>query len=156
MKLKSIFVGFVVLFLAVVMAQSRSMQQQQGGMMCGGMGTGMASGSPMTKRAEIRVMPMKLFDQDNADIARLRQIVEELQANRQRTKVADPTIKHQFDLEDQLADLLKAHLERVTTDQGKSERAIAVQARLNQMEGKMMCGACHGGGRMMGAATAGE
>lgn len=157
MKYRVLIVVSIVLVMGVAIAQSGRPQQQAGGMgmMCGG---GMTSGTAMTKRAEIRVIPMKVFDQDKTDIARMRQIVGELQTNRQRAKATDPVLMRQFELEDELAQLLNAHLERATTDNGKSERAIAVQTKLNRMEGRMMCGACHGGGggMMMGASAPAE
>lgn len=103
---------------------------------------------PASKLAEIRVYPLEQFKQDQADVERLRQIVRELRSS---TDARSAGSAYHAQLERELFRLLDKHLERYTSDQGKSETAVAVQDKLNQMEGKMMCGACHGMGMRMGA-----
>jgi len=120
--------------------------QHQCRMMSGGM-----SGTTMTKRAEIRVIPMAQVAEEQAAIEKMASLLTQLRDNRKAIKNNDTAMPKQLQLEADLIDTLDSHLKRATSDEGKSETAISVQKKLNAMEGKMMCGACHGmGGQMQG------
>jgi hypothetical protein len=139
------FAFALVLLAFIVVPGSTQPPQSEAGPQCGRM---MGMKMPASKLAEIRVYPLEQFKQDQADVERLRQIVRELRSSADTRSAGSA---HHAQLEQELFRLLDKHLERSTSDQGKSETAIAVQTRLNQMEGKMMCGACHGMGMSMGA-----
>lgn len=135
--------AFVLLALIAVPALTQSPQEEKAPHCRGMMGMKM----PASKLAEIRVYPMQQFEQDQADVLRVQEIVRELRSDRG----AVIGTKRHAELEKELFLLLDNHLHRYTSDEGKSETAVAVQTKLNQMEGKMMCGACHGMGMGMGA-----
>lgn len=103
----------------------------------------------MTKRAEIRVIPMLAYAQGQAELAEMREVVRELRAYREGVRPT-VTLQRQWELEDRLAALAERHVARYTSDDNKSETALLVQSRLNQMEGNYMCGACHGPGMRRG------
>lgn len=139
--MKTFVLAFTVLVLIAVPAGTQSNSEESGPHCARMMGMKM----PASKLAEIRVYPMQQFNQDQADIARLRQIVSEL-----RGKKESVGSKRRAELEEELFRVLDTHLERITSEKGKSETAVQVQTKLNRMEGKMMCGACHGMGGMHG------
>lgn len=133
----------VLLFFVPAFSQG---PQHQCRMMTGGM-----SGATMTKRAEIRVIPIAQFNEDKAATEKMTVLLNQLRENQKNMKASDPASKKQLQLETELMDVLDAHMKRIGSDDGKSETAVAVQKKLNAMEGKMMCGACHGMGGGMQA-----
>lgn len=104
----------------------------------------MGMAMPASKLAEIRVYPMQQFKDDQQDLQRIQEIVRELRADNAAGNAAASS-RH-VEMENELFSLIDKHLERVTSDRGKSDTAVGVQTKLNQMEGRMMCGACHGKG----------
>lgn len=138
MQVRLLALAAVLLFLLPAYSQGPQHQCR--------MGMGKMSGATMTKRAEIRVIPTAQFKEDQAAIERMNLLLTQLRENQKAIAKADAATRKQLQMETELADLLDAHLKRLASDEGKSETALAVQKKLNAMEGKMMCGACHGMG----------
>jgi len=101
--------------------------------------------SRMWRRAEFRVMPLEQVDRNRAALESLRNRV--VQAARQDAGwwLVDPNVRQQLSSQIQLMKDLLAFVEQQQSDQGKSPNALAVERRLNQMQGQTMCEACHGG-----------
>ena len=101
--------------------------------------------SRMWRRAEIRVTPLEQVDRNRAALESLRTRVA--QAERQNTSLwlVDPNLRQQLSSQIDLMKELLAFVEQQQSDQGKSPNALAVERRLNQMQGQTMCEACHGG-----------
>ncbi len=139
-----------ILFFTLAIAQEHSTKEEPTPpgprhqcMMMGGMG-----GKPMTKRAEIRVVPMARVEQEKQETAKLRQLVADIEASAAAIKSKDPAVQKNLELQSVLAKSLQQHLDAYNSDAGKSETALSVEKKLNAMEGQRMCGACHGHGGM--------
>lgn len=111
---------------------------------------GAMSGATMTKRAEIRVVPMARVEQEKQEAAALRRLLAELEASAAAMKTKDRAWQKHLALQAELAKAVQQHLDAYNSDEGKSETALEVQKKLNAMEGQRMCGACHGHGGMGG------
>lgn len=101
--------------------------------------------SRMWSRAEFRVIPLEQVDRNRATLESLRNRV--VQAERQNTVwwLVDPNVRQQLSSQLELMKELLAFVELQQSDQGKGPNALAVERRLNQMQGQTMCEACHGG-----------
>jgi hypothetical protein len=116
---------------------------------------GSGDGIRMWRRAEIRVMPLGLVAADKAELQSLRTRVTEAEVDAAKLAPSDPAVREQFSRQIQLMRALLSFTERQDSDQGKSPTALQVQQHLNQIEGQIMCEACHnrvvarrdGGGR---------
>jgi Tfp pilus assembly protein PilO len=139
-----VFVVSVILVIVPAMAQG---PQQRGPMHMRG---------TMAKRAEIRVIPMAQFNEDKAAIEKMTALMAQLRQNRDAIRKPDAAVERQLALEAELLGLLAPHVKRASSDEGKSPTALAVQAKLNAMEGQRMCGACHGMGGVPMPANAGK
>ncbi len=107
--------------------------------------SGLYDGSRMWRRAEIRVIPLEQAERNRAALQSLR--IRVTQAERKSTNLwlVDPDVRQQLTSQVQLMRDVLTLAEQQQSDQGKSPNAVAVQRRLNQLEGQMMCEACHSG-----------
>lgn len=101
--------------------------------------------SRMWRRAEIRVTPLEQVERNRAALESLRNRVA--QAERENTSLwlLDSSVRQQLTSQVQLMRELLAFAEQQGSDRGKSPNAIAVERRLNQLQGQTMCEACHSG-----------
>jgi hypothetical protein len=102
-------------------------------------------GSRMWRRAEIRVTPLEQVDRNRSALESLRNRVA--QAERESTSLwlIDSNVRQQLSSQVQLMRELLTFAEQQQSDRGKSPNALAVERRLNQLEGQTMCEACHSG-----------
>ncbi|HEY1271846.1 MAG TPA: hypothetical protein VGF08_07665 [Terriglobales bacterium] len=97
----------------------------------------------MWRRAQIRVVPIEMLRSDKRELAALEQRVTQAEAEVTRLALADPAVReHLYRQIDLMRELLK-FAQRRDSDQGKSAAAIEVQRHLNEIEGRVMCEACH-------------
>jgi hypothetical protein len=143
MQLRMLAIAAVILFFTPAFGQGPQHQCRMG------MSGGMSGASTMTKRAEIRVIPLAQANDDRVAVEKMSSLLSQMRENRKAVKSTDAATQKQLQLESELADLLESHVKRISSDEGKSETALSVQKKLNAMEGKMMCGACHGMGGQM-------
>ena len=99
----------------------------------------------MLRQAEIRVLPTELAAANRAELVSLRDRVAQLETNAARIEVSDPAVREQIARQLQLAKALLSYAERLNSEDGKSPVVVQVEHRLNRIEGRMMCEACHGG-----------
>lgn len=140
----------LVLFLLtlLVMAQSpgshSSMPAPASPQLVPGQSTYGRAGS-MWRRAEIRIVPNDLLATNHAELVSLRRRVEQAKSDAARLEPGDPAVRRQLTQQIELMDAMLAWAERQDSDLGKSPTALDVQHHLNNIEGKVMCEACHGG-----------
>ncbi len=101
--------------------------------------------SRMWSRAEIRVIPQEQVEWNRAALESLRNRVAEAERHSSAFWLVDPDVRQQLSSQVQLMKQLLAFAELQQSNRGKSVNAIAVERRLNQLEGQTMCEACHGG-----------
>src|SRR5271169_5630582 len=101
--------------------------------------------SRMWRRAEIRVIPLEQVGRDRAVLESLRERVA--QAERESTSLwlLDSNVRQQLSSQSQLMRELLTLAEQQQSNRGKGATALAVERRLNQLQGQTMCEACHGG-----------
>ena len=101
--------------------------------------------SRMWRRAEIRVTPLERVERNRAALEALRTRVA--QAERENTSLwlLDSNVRQQLSSQVQLMRELLTLAEQQQSNRGKSPNALAVERRLNQLEGQTMCEACHSG-----------
>ena len=102
-------------------------------------------GVRMLRQAEIRVLPTELAAANRAELASLRDRVAQGESNAARLEVSDPAVREYLARQLQLAKALLSYAERQDSEDGKSPVVLQVEHRLNRIEGRMMCEACHGG-----------
>jgi hypothetical protein len=102
-------------------------------------------GERMWRRAEILVVPLDLFLARRVELDSLRARVEQAQADAARLELADPAASELLSRQQQLLKLFLTLAERQESNAGKGPTALEVQRHLNQIEGKVMCEACHTG-----------
>ena len=101
--------------------------------------------SHMWRRAEIRVVPLEQLHADQLELETLRNRVSKAEAEGISLWFADATMRRQLQSQvDLMKDLLQ-FAEQQQSDRGKSPTAVEVERRLNQIEGQVMCEACHSG-----------
>jgi hypothetical protein len=102
-------------------------------------------GSRMWRRAEIRVIPLEQADRNRAALESLRTRVAEAERESDGLWLVDPHVRQQLSLQVQLMQELLTLAEQQQSNRGKSLNALAVERRLNQLQGQTMCDACHSG-----------
>lgn len=100
-------------------------------------------GVRMWRRAEIRVVPLDLVAANRVELQSLRERQARLEADSRKLDLSDPATREQISRQLQLIRAALSYADREDSDQGKSVAALDVQRHLNQIEGQMMCEACH-------------
>ena len=101
--------------------------------------------SRMWRRAEIRVTPLELADRNRATLESLRNRVAQAERESSPLWLVDANVRQQLSSQVQLMGELLAFAEQQQSNRGKTPNALAVERRLNQLEGQTMCEACHSG-----------
>jgi hypothetical protein len=101
-------------------------------------------GVRMLRRADIVVLPVELAVANRAELVSLRERVAHAEVDMARLELSDPAVREQLSRQLQLMRALLNYAQRWDTDQGKGLVALQVQRHLNQIEGVVMCEACHG------------
>jgi hypothetical protein len=102
-------------------------------------------GERMWRRAEIRVVPLDLYLANKVELDSLRARVEQAQADASKLEPAEPAAREQLHRQVQLLRALLKFAERQESNAGKSPAVLEVQRHLNEIEGQVMCEACHTG-----------
>jgi len=102
-------------------------------------------GSRMWRRAEIRVIPLEQADRNRAALESLRTRVAQAERESSGLWLVDPYVRQQLSSQVQLMQELLNLAEQQQSNRGKSPNALAVERRLNQLQGQTMCEACHSG-----------
>lgn len=101
--------------------------------------------SRMWRRAEIRVIPLEQADRNRATLESLRTRVAQAERENASLWLVDSNVRQQLSLQaDLMRDLLQL-AEQQQSNRVKSPNALAVERRLNQLQGQTMCEACHSG-----------
>jgi hypothetical protein len=103
------------------------------------------TGDRMWRRAEIRVVPLDLYLANKVELDSLRARVAQAQADAAKLEPAEPAAREQLHRQLQLLRALLNFAERQESNAGKGPAALEVQRHLNEIEGKVMCEACHSG-----------
>ncbi len=103
------------------------------------------TGERMWRRAEIRVVPLDLYLANKVELDSLRARVAQAQADAAKLEPAEPATREQLHRQMQLLKALLNFAERQESNAGKGPAALDVQRHLNEIEGKVMCEACHSG-----------
>jgi hypothetical protein len=99
----------------------------------------------MWRRAEIRVVPLDLYLANKVELDSLRARVAQAQTDATRLAPPDPAARELLYRQQQLLKALLSFAERQESNAGKGPAALDVQRHLNEIEGKVMCEACHTG-----------
>ena len=99
----------------------------------------------MWRRAEIRVVPLELYLANKVELDSLRARVEQAQRDMAALEPAEPAARELLYRQQQLLRTLLSLAQRQETNAGKTPTAVEVQRHLNEIEGKVMCEACHAG-----------
>jgi hypothetical protein len=102
-------------------------------------------GERMWRRAEIRVVPLDLYLANKVELDSLRARVAQAQTDATRLAPPDPAARELLYRQQQLLKALLSFAERQESNAGKGPAALDVQRHLNEIEGKVMCEACHTG-----------
>ena len=97
----------------------------------------------MWSRAEIRVVPLDVVAANRVELQSLRDRQAWIEAETRKLEVSDPAVREQISRQLELIRAVLAFADRQDSNYGKGSYAIEVQRRLNQIEGRMMCDACH-------------
>jgi len=100
-------------------------------------------GDRMWRRAEIRVVPLDLYLANKVELDSLRARVEQAQADAARLEPPDPAARELLYRQEQLLKALLNFAQRQESNVGKGSTVLEVQRHLNEIEGKVMCEACH-------------
>lgn len=100
-------------------------------------------GIHMWRRAAIRVMPLDVVSNRRATLDSLRNKVAVAEIEAMRLSTRDPLLREQLSKQLQLMYQLLDFAELENSDRGKTPAALQVQHQLNQIEGRLMCEACH-------------
>jgi hypothetical protein len=104
-----------------------------------------SDGQPMVTRAYIEVVPLDVLVERNKQLEYLRGRVKTAEQEALTLNSSNPAMReHLFRQIDTMQALLH-YIEGAESDQGKSPTALEVRRHLNDIEGKMNCGACHTG-----------
>jgi len=101
--------------------------------------------SRMWRRAEIRVTSLEQAERNRAALESLRDRVAQAERESSNLWLVDSNVRQQLASQVQLMRELLRLAEQQQSDRGKSPNALAVERRLNQLQGQTMCEACHGG-----------
>lgn len=107
-----------------------------------------APGPRMRSRAVIRILPMRLLEEERARTAEILELLHTMAMTRVHINSGDPVVRQQLELESRLTEAVRVHLDHDASDEGKGATALAVQRKLNAIEGQAQCSACHGGPSM--------
>jgi len=103
------------------------------------------NGTRMWRRAEIRVVPLDQADLNRAELQSLQERVARTEAQSTGFWFSDPILRKQlFDQLQLMKELLK-FAEQQQANRAKTPTAMEVERRLNQIQGRTMCEACHSG-----------
>ena len=105
----------------------------------------MDDSSRMWRRAEIRVTPLEQVERNRTALESLHNRVVQAERESSGLWLVDPDVRQQLSSQVQLMRELFTFAEQQQSNRGKSPNALAVQRRLNQLEGQTMCEACHSG-----------
>jgi len=100
-------------------------------------------GDRMWRRAEIRVVPLDLYLANKVELDSLRARVAQAQADAARMEPPDPAARELLYRQQQLLRALLTFAQRQESNVGKGSTVLDVQRHLNEIEGKVMCEACH-------------
>ncbi|HXR16658.1 MAG TPA: hypothetical protein VN777_10710 [Terriglobales bacterium] len=101
--------------------------------------------SRMWRRAEINVIPLEQAERNRAALESLRNRVTQAEQESASFWLVEPNVREQLSSQVQLMRQLLTFAEQQQSNKGKGPTAIAVEHRLNQLEGQTMCEACHSG-----------
>jgi hypothetical protein len=101
--------------------------------------------SRMWRRADIRVIPLEQLERNRVVLELLRGRVARTAQENSSLWLVDANLRQQLSSQVQLMKELLAFAEQQQSNQGKGPTALAVERRLNQLEGQTMCEACHSG-----------
>lgn len=100
--------------------------------------------SRMWRRVEIRVIPQEQMERNRAALESFRDRV--VQAERSSNFwLVDSNVRQQLLSQARLMRELLTFAEQQQSERAKTPNAVAVERRLNQLQGQTMCEACHGG-----------
>jgi len=99
----------------------------------------------MSRRAEIRVVPLDLYLANTVELDSLRARVEQTQADMARLEPPEPATRELLFRQQQLLKALLNLAQRQESNAGKGPTVLEVQRHLNEIEGRVMCEACHTG-----------
>ena len=102
-------------------------------------------GERMWRRAEIRVEPLDLYLANKVELDSLRARVQQAQADAARLEPPEPAARELLYRQQQLLKALLNLAQRQESNAGKGPAVLEVQRHLNEIEGKVMCEACHTG-----------
>ena len=102
-------------------------------------------GSRMGRRAEIRVTPLEQVDRNRAILESLRKRVAQAERENSSVWLFDSNAGQRLSSQVQLMRDLLRFAEQQQSNVGKGPTALAVERRLNQLQGQTMCEACHSG-----------
>jgi len=102
-------------------------------------------GESMWRRAEIRVVPLDLYLANRVELDSLRARVELTQADAAKLEPPDPAARELLYRQQQLLKQLLHFAERQESNAGKGPIVLEVQRHLNEIQGRVMCEACHTG-----------
>jgi len=139
------FLFFLCVVAALVLAQTLSDPLFDRGARSGPMVSAQQSGAGdrMWRRAEIRVVPLDLYLANKVELDSLRARVERAQADAARLEPPDPAARELLYRQQQLLKALLGLAQRQESNAGKGSTVLDVQRHLNEIEGKVMCEACH-------------
>ena len=101
--------------------------------------------SRMWRRAEILVIPLEQVERNRVALESLRSRVAQAERETSSFWLVDPNVRQQLFSQVQLMRQLLTFAEQQQSNKGKGPTAVAVERRLNQLEGQTMCEACHSG-----------
>jgi len=102
-------------------------------------------GERMWRRAEVRVVPLDLYLANKVELDSLRARVEQAQADAAKLEPPELATRELLYRQEQLLKALLNLAQRQESNAGKSPTVLDVQRHLNEIEGKVMCEACHTG-----------
>ncbi len=102
-------------------------------------------GSRMWRRAEIRITPLEQVERNRAALESLRNRVAQAEKESTNLWLIDSNVRQQLFSQNQLLRELLALAEQQQSNRAKSPTTLAVERRLNQLQGQTMCEACHSG-----------
>ena len=100
---------------------------------------------PMWRRAEIRVVPLDLYLANKVELDSLRARVKQAQFDAAKLEPPEPAARELLSRQQELLKALLDFAQREESNTGKGPTALEVQRHLNQIQGKLMCEACHTG-----------
>ena len=101
--------------------------------------------SRMWRRAEIRVIPLEQVERNRVALESLRNRVAQAERETSSFWLVDPNVRQQLFSQVQLMRQLLTFAEQQESNKARGPTALAVERRLNQLEGQTMCEACHSG-----------